>query len=116
MRMALSGVAKEASRIVPVATLTSATGHAVRLHTLRHAFSGREFKRGQEAYRHLKALYRGSRTMEEYLAAIGQALAQCTTNGYTMSSKTAGATLSSTRRASSPANRRPPLPRQPSFR
>ena len=91
MRMALGGVAKEAARIVPDATLMTASGHDTLMKTLRSAFGGSDFKRGQDAYRHLKTLYRGTRTMEAYLAAIGQALARCTLNGYSMSSKTAGA-------------------------
>ena len=69
MRMALGGVAKEAARIVPLATLMTASGHDTLLQTLRSAFGGSEFKRGQDAYRHLKTLYRGTRTMEAYLAA-----------------------------------------------
>jgi len=91
MRTALGGVAKEAARIIPVPNLMTASGHDTLLQTLRSAFGGSEFKRGQDAYRHLKTLYRGKRTMEAYFAAIGQSLAQCTLNGYSMSSKTAGA-------------------------
>lgn len=91
MRLALSGVAKEAARNVSVADLILPDGHKRLLECLRVIFGGSEAQRGQEAYRTLKTLYRGTRTMEEYLAAMGQALVQCRVNGYSMSNKTAAA-------------------------
>jgi len=91
MRTALGGVAREAARIIPVPNLMTASGHDTLPQMLRSAFGGSEFKRGQDACRHLKTLYREKRTMEAYFAAIGQSLAQCTLNGDSMSSKTAGA-------------------------
>eukprot|EP00170_Pyropia_yezoensis_P005836 contig_23754_g5854 len=58
---------------------------------LRIIFGGSEAQRGQDAYGTLKTLYRGTRSMEEYLAAMSQALVQCRVNGYSMSNKTAAA-------------------------
>ncbi|GAB0491154.1 hypothetical protein MMPV_002403 [Pyropia vietnamensis] len=73
--MALSGVAR----------ITITLPH------LRTAFGGSDAKRGHVAYRTLRALYRGDKSMEAYLAAIAMAMAECRNNGYTMSKKTATA-------------------------
>lgn len=91
MRLALSGVAKEAARNVSVTDLIKPNGQKLLLDCLRVIFGGSEAQRGQDAYRTLKTLYRGTRSMEEYLAAMGQALVQCRVNGYSMSNKTAAA-------------------------
>ena len=91
MRLALGGVAKEAARNVGIDHLVLPTGYQTLLECLRLIFGGSESQRGHDAYRTLKALYRGSRPMEEYLATIGQALVQCRINGYSMSGKTAAA-------------------------
>ena len=91
MRLALSGVAKEAARNVGIDHLVLPTGYQTLLECLRLIFGGSESQRGHDAHRTLKALYRGSRQMEEYFATIGQALVQCRINGYSMSCKTAAA-------------------------
>ncbi|OSX78708.1 hypothetical protein BU14_0103s0051 [Porphyra umbilicalis] len=91
MRLALGGVAKEAAPNVGVDQLVLPTGYRTLLECLRLIFGRSESQRGHDAYRTLKALYRGSQPMEEYLAAIGQALVQCRINGYSMSGKTAAA-------------------------
>lgn len=91
MRLALSGVAMEAARNVSVADLTQPNGYKMLLDCLRIIFGGSEAQRGQDAYGTLKTLYRGTRSMEEYLAAMSQALVQCRVNGYSMSNKTAAA-------------------------
>lgn len=91
LRLAISGAAKEAARNVTVAQVTSPTGHTRLLEFLRIIFSGIQSRHGHDAYRSLKALYRGCRSMEEYMAEMGQALVQFRFNGYSMSSKTAAA-------------------------
>lgn len=93
MRMALSGLAYEAARTVPVATLTTAEGHTKLLQVLRTAFGGSERKRGHASYHKLHKTYRGDTSMEAYLANITLALAECKTNGYTMGDKTASAVI-----------------------
>jgi len=93
MRLALTGVAKEAARNVTVAQVISPTGHEMLLTCLRTIFAGSESQRGHDAYSALKTLYRGSRSMEEYLSAMGLAPIQCRVNGYSMSSKTAAAVV-----------------------
>jgi len=91
MRLALGGVAKKAARNVGVDHLVLPTGYQTLLECLRLIFGGSESQRGHDAYRTLKALYRGSRLMEEYLATIRKALVLCRINGYSMSGKTAAA-------------------------
>lgn len=93
MRMALSGVAYEAARTVPVATLITAQGHVVLLAALRTAFGGSDAKRGHSAYRKLKKTYRGNSSMEVYLSAMTLAIAECNNNGYTMAAKTSTAII-----------------------
>lgn len=93
MRMALSGLAYEAARTMPVATLITAEGHVPLLNALRTAFGGRERKRGHASYRKLNKAYRGDTSMEAYFANITLALTECNTNGYTMGDKTAAAII-----------------------
>eukprot|EP00168_Porphyra_purpurea_P006048 TRINITY_DN1729_c0_g1_i4.p3 TRINITY_DN1729_c0_g1~~TRINITY_DN1729_c0_g1_i4.p3 ORF type:complete len:279 (-),score=63.28 TRINITY_DN1729_c0_g1_i4:4844-5680(-) len=93
VRLALTGVAQEAGRNLTVAQVTSSTGRKILLACLQLVFAGSEAQRGHDAYRSLKTLYRGSKTMKEYLYVMGQALIQCRMNGYSMSSKTAAAVV-----------------------
>jgi len=87
MRMALTGVAAEAARQVSVVDLTTATGHETLLGVLRTSFGGSDGQRGHAAYRRLRGLYRGDKSMEEYMAAMGVALADYRNHGYAMSAK-----------------------------
>ena len=82
MRLALGSVAKEAARNVGVDYLVLPTGYQTLLECHHVIFGGSESQRGHDAYRTLKALYRGSRPMEEYLATLEKALVQCRINGY----------------------------------
>lgn len=91
MRLALAGVAKEAALNVAIAQLIQPDGYKTLLNCLRLILGGSESQCGHDAYRALETLYRGTRSMEEYLASMGQALVQCRVSGYSMWNKTAAA-------------------------
>lgn len=93
MRMGLSGVAYEACRTVPVATLITNNEHTLLLEALCTAFGGSESNRGHTAYRKLIKTYRGDASMETYLATMALALAECKNNGYIMGDKTGAAVI-----------------------
>lgn len=81
----LTGVAKEAARIVPDATMTLATGrnslpHALRRLRLQRVSTGAGCLPPSQVV--------VPRFSNDGLASIGQALAQCSVNGYTMVAKT----------------------------
>eukprot|EP00170_Pyropia_yezoensis_P005265 contig_21434_g5279 len=76
MRMRLSGVAYEACRTVPVATLITNNRHMLLLEALRTAFGGSVSNRGHAAYRKLFKTYRGDASMEAYLATMASMLAE----------------------------------------
>jgi len=87
MRMALTSVAAEAARQVSVVDLITTTGHETLLGVLRMSFGGSDGQRRHAAYRRLRGLYRGDKSMEESLAAMGVTLADCRNHGYAMSAK-----------------------------
>jgi len=91
LRLALGGVAQNEARRFSIDELVVPSGYRTFLDCLRLVFGQRESPRPHDAYRGLKTLYRGSWTMEEYLATIGQAHVQCRIKGYSMSRKTAKA-------------------------
>lgn len=93
MRMSLTGVAGETSRSVKIAVLLTSQGHVKLLEVLRVAFGGSEANRGVDSYLALSSLRRGDQSMEDYLAAMGVALADCHNNGYTMSAKMSSAVV-----------------------
>lgn len=93
LRMSLRRVAYDAARKVKVTDLIHPSGHTTLLATLRSVFGGRDFKRGQDAYRRLRTLYRGDKAIKVYLAEVGQALDECRLNGYDMSHQVACAII-----------------------
>jgi len=91
MRMVLTGVAAEVARQIPVAALIEDKGHVALLNALRTAFGGSDGQRGHAAYRRLRGLYRGDRSMEVYLADVAVALADCRAHGYSLEGTLAAA-------------------------
>lgn len=60
MRLALTGIAKEAARNASISQLIQPDGHKTLIDCLRLSFGDSESQRGHDAYRALKILYRGT--------------------------------------------------------